>query len=425
MVHAACMLASLALVANANELLSDAEVHTAWDAWKRRFNKMYKSDGEAKQGQQNFKASMQRILDHNSLDSSWTKGLNQFSDLTNEDFMQNKLMVRQVCSATHNALGSRPQMSAATMAALPTNFDWREVPGVISEVKNQGHCGSCWTFSSTGCLEAHVALKYGSWHRSLLSEQQLLECAQKFNNQGCAGGLPSHAFQYIQHAGGLDTELNYPYTATDDETCKFNASERSPPTPFLPRSAGIGAQVPGGSVNLTVGDEDALKYHLATTGPVSIAYQVADDFRDYQGGVYTSTRCKNGAMDVNHAVVAVGYGTDPDSGLDYWLVKNSWDYTFGLEGYFKIEAYKNMCGVADCMSYPDLYGDGKIHVVAAATKQGKSCSGLACHSELMAILGVLAIAFGTVLAAGSALVFRRRTKRMAAHDSASMSLQQA
>lgn len=109
-------------------------------------------------------------------------------------------------------------------------------------------------------------------------------------------------------------------------------------------------------MNLTVGDEASLKYFLATHGPVSIAFQVAKDFRDYKSGVYTSSMCKSGPMDVNHAVLAVGYGTDARSGMDYWIVKNSWDYTFGEEGFFKIQAFKNMCGVADCMAFPDLYG---------------------------------------------------------------------
>merc|ERR1712232_255151 len=142
-------------------------------------------------------------------------------------------------------------------------------------------------------------------------------------------------------------------------------------TPFMPTSAGVGVEVPGGAVNLTQGDEAALKFYLATKGPVSVAYQVASDFRHYSSGVYTSTVCQNGPKDVNHAVLAVGYGTDDVSGLDYWLIKNSWDYTFGMEGFFKIEAMKNMCGIANCNSFPDLYGmntlthkggDSNIHV---------------------------------------------------------------
>jgi cathepsin H len=237
---------------------------------------------------------------------------------------------------------------------LPSHVDWRE-KGVVSEVKNQGHCGSCWTFSTVGCLEAHLALKYDAWRAPRLSEQQLVECAQDFDNHGCEGGLPSHAFEYVRGAGGLSTEFSYPYLGVDGK-CRFNKSATPETAPFRPSSAGVGVEVPGGSVNISQGDEAALKYFLATRGPVSVAFQVASDFRHYESGVYTSTVCKSGPKDVNHAVLAVGYGTDPVSGLEYWTIKNSWDYSFGMEGFFKIEAMKNMCGVADCAAFPDLYG---------------------------------------------------------------------
>lgn len=89
---------------------------------------------------------------------------------------------------------------------------------------------------------------------------------------------------------------------------------------------------------------------------MSVAFQVASDFRYYKEGVYTSSVCKSGPQDVNHAVLAVGYGKDLLTGLNYWTIKNSWDYTFGMEGFFKIEAMKNMCGIANCNAFPDLYG---------------------------------------------------------------------
>lgn len=351
---------AILLVSDVVAMFSTEEVQLQFDLFKSEYGRVYGSGDEEAVRRTHFQASLERVAAHNANPArTWSAGINQFSDLNDEEFKGVALMDVQTCSATH---GSSYIASSAQDDPLPTSVDWRERNGVVSEVKNQGHCGSCWTFSSTGALEAHAALKFGAWHRSLLSEQQLVDCAQAFDNHGCGGGLPSHAFEYIRYSGGLDTELNYKYTATDDN-CTFDPSKSPPVSPFLPRSKGIGVQVPGGSVNITKGDEKSLKYHLANTGPVSIAYQVSSDFRDYKSGVFTSTICKNTPMDVNHAVLAVGYGTDPDSGLDYWLVKNSWDYTFGMEGYFKIEAFKNMCGVADCMAYPDLYGDGKEHRV--------------------------------------------------------------
>lgn len=303
----------------------------------------------------NFVASLGTIEEHNSRpERTWEMGLNQFSDMSDEEFQQRVLMAPQHCSATHSPRGNR----APPARDLPDHVDWRE-KGVISEVKNQGHCGSCWTFATVGCLEAHMAIKYDTWRAPRLSEQQLVDCAQAFDNHGCNGGLPSQAFEYVRAAGGLSTEFHYPYMAKDG-TCAFNASGSSLAGgrggAFMPKSAGIGVQVPGGSVNLTVGDENSLKYHIAATGPVTIAYQVASDFRHYSNGVYSSHVCKSRPQDVNHAVLAMGYGTDPVSGLQYWTIKNSWDYTWGMEGFFKIEAFKNMCGLGDCMAFPDLYG---------------------------------------------------------------------
>ena len=104
---------------------------------------------------------------------------------------------------------------------LPKNFDWRDDSReIVTPVKNQGQCGSCWTFSTTGSLEAHWKL-----HKNetvLLSEQQLVDCAGDFDNHGCNGGLPSHAFEYIKHNGGIESEATYPYKAMD-QSCTFNS----------------------------------------------------------------------------------------------------------------------------------------------------------------------------------------------------------
>lgn len=177
-------------------------------------------------------------------------------------------------------------------------------------------------------------IKYGSFDS--LAEQQLVDCAGDYDNHGCNGGLPSHAFEYIAHAGGISTEASYPYYA-EDRTCTVDSST-------------FALGVTGGSVNITEGDEGSLKTSLYEHGPVSIAFEVVGDFRDYSSGVYTSTECKNSTSDVNHAVLAVGYGTL--DGVDYWLVKNSWGADWGDEGFFRIERGVNMCGVAVCNSFP-------------------------------------------------------------------------
>lgn len=153
-----------------------------------------------------------------------------------------------------------------------------------------------------------------------MSEQQLVDCAGDYDNYGCSGGLPSHAFQYIYDIGGLETEVDYPYTAVNG-TCAFDKSK-------------VSVGISGGSVNITQGDENELLYGVFEHGPVSIAYEVVDGFKAYLSGVYTSSVCKNTPDDVNHAVVAVGFGHQ--DGLDYWIVKNSWGKAWGDNGFFKI-----------------------------------------------------------------------------------------
>lgn len=138
------------------------------------------------------------------------------------------------------------------------------------------------------------------------------------------------------YAGGISTETSYPYYATDDP-CTVEAST-------------FALEVDGGSVNVTEGDEVSLKTAVYTAGPVSVAFEVYGDFRDYSSGVYSSDGCGNTAMDVNHAVLAVGYGTL--DGMDFWDVKNSWGADWGDEGFFKIQRGVNMCGIAMCNSYP-------------------------------------------------------------------------
>ncbi len=139
------------------------------------------------------------------------------------------------------------------------------------------------------------------------------------------------------YAGGLSKEFAYPYEAKEG-SCRFDKKA-------------VGVKTIR-SFNVTEGDEKSLMQLLVRRGPISIAYQVVDDFRLYRSGVYTSTQCKQGPKDVNHAVLLVGYGTE--NGVPYWLVKNSWGEAWGEEGYFKIERGKNMCGLATCASYPVL-----------------------------------------------------------------------
>lgn len=158
-----------------------------------------------------------------------------------------------------------------------------------------------------------------------------------FDNHGCNGGLPSQAFEYLQYAGGHENETAYPYTAVTGTTCKYDVSKA------VAKVASVN--------NITANDEDELLTAVGTTGPVSIAFQVAHDFQHYKSGVYDGV-CETSPSSVNHAVVAVGYGQMPAGGKPYWTVRNSWGTSWGIDGYFKIKRGVNKCGLADCASFP-------------------------------------------------------------------------
>ncbi|KAG6588084.1 Thiol protease aleurain-like protein, partial [Cucurbita argyrosperma subsp. sororia] len=291
-----------------------------------RYGKRYETAEELKLRFGIFLESLELIKSTNRQGLSYKLGLNHFADWTWEEFKKHRLGAAQNCSAT--AKGNHK----LTNVVLPESKDWRD-DGIVSPVKDQGHCGSCWTFSTTGALEAAYRQAHGEGIS--LSEQQLVDCAGAFNNFGCNGGLPSQAFEYIKFNGGLATEAAYPYTAKNGE-CKY-------------MSENVGVKVVD-SVNITLGAEDELKHAVAFVRPVSVAFQVVKGFRLYSKGVYTSNSCGSSPQDVNHAVLAVGYGVE--DGVPYWLIKNSWGPKWGDNGYFKMEMGKNMCGVATCASYP-------------------------------------------------------------------------
>ncbi|CAM8977541.1 unnamed protein product [Rhodiola kirilowii] len=291
-----------------------------------KHGKKYETAEEIKLRFEIFRDNLKLIRMSNKKERSYTLAVNEFADWTWEEFRGHRLGAAQNCSATDKG------NHQLTDAVLPDLKDWREV-GIVSPVKDQGHCGSCWTFSTTGALEAAYSQAFGKGIS--LSEQQLVDCARPFNNFGCSGGLPSQAFEYIKYNGGLDTEEAYPYTGKDG-ACKFS-------------SVNIGVKVID-SVNITQGAEDELKHAVGAVRPVSVAFEVVSGFRFYSEGVYTSDSCGRDPMDVNHAVLAVGYGVE--DGVPYWLIKNSWGSSWGDHGYFKMELGKNMCGVATCASYP-------------------------------------------------------------------------
>merc|ERR1712047_6754 len=253
--------------------------------------------------------------------------MNKFGDLLSTEF-----------AAMYNGYTHKLRTGTETVFMAPENFvaptsvDWR-TEGAVTPVKDQKQCGSCWAFSATGSLEGQNFKKTGKFVS--LSEQNLVDCSKKYGNHGCEGGLMDFAFQYIKENKGIDTESAYPYEAEDD-TCRF-------------RSSDVGA-TDVGFTDIAQGDEDALMKAIATVGPVSVAIDAAHpSFQMYRSGVYVEPRCSS--MRLDHGVLAVGYGTH--KGQDYWLVKNSWGESWGMDGYIMMARNRNnQCGIATSASYP-------------------------------------------------------------------------
>jgi cathepsin H len=290
-----------------------------------------------------FKQNVQEIIAHNTAEeeANWKMGISEFADYTDDEFKHHYLQKKQFVNCTspaekekHSLALKLKDLKHQEHTDIPESHNWVDL-GAVSPVKNQGHCGSCWTFATMATIESRQLIKYNNYYN--MSEQQVVDCANDFgDNKGCDGGLPSQAYEYLRYAGGAMTEAEYPYTATTDE-CSFKREEAA-------------VEVIGGSVNITYLDEYSLQKATYETGPIAISFEVIPSFKHYKSGVYHNDTCSSKAIKTNHAVTVVGYGTE--NGMDYWFVKNSWGAAWGDQGFFKMQRGINMCGIADCNAYP-------------------------------------------------------------------------
>jgi len=259
-------------------------VYDGWIHWKQRYGKTYGTDNDEKYRQTVYYSNWKKVVANNANTDDFEMELNEFADLKSEEFAAIYLGTKvDKTNSTENG--------SAVIMEYPKELDWSDDKTVVTPVKNQGQCGSCWAFSTTGSVEG----AYGIKNKKLvsLSEQQLVDCAGgKYGNMGCNGGLMDNAFQYIM-AKGIESESEYPYTAMDG-TCMYANGE-------------VEANL-SGFKDVTANDSDAL-LAAVNVGPVSVAIY-ADPIQLYKSGVFT--KACNGQLD--HGVLVVGYGTDEKTG---------------------------------------------------------------------------------------------------------------
>ncbi|KAH9562647.1 hypothetical protein CY35_05G083300 [Sphagnum magellanicum] len=314
------------------DLNSEERLLDLFHSWLKKHAKAYDSVSEKHHRFAIFKENLRYIHSQNVQEKSYWLGLNSLSDLTHEEFQARYLGTRP------HRDPSRLQKTDGFMYAdveAPASVDWRQ-KGAVSEVKDQGSCGSCWAFSTTGSVEGINEIVTGELIS--LSEQELVDCDKK-QNQGCNGGLMDYAFEFIIRNGGIDTEADYPYKGSDGR-CDDSRRKNSK------------VVVIDDYQDVPENDESSL-LKAVSNQPVSIAIEASGrDFQHYMGGVFTGT-C---GTDLDHGVLVVGYGTDSD-GLNYWIVKNSWGQSWGEKGYIRMQRYGptnkyGICGINSQASFP-------------------------------------------------------------------------
>jgi len=301
-----------------------------------KYGKTYSTQDERERRFHTFLANLKLAYQRNELEGENIHGISKFMDLTPIEFKNYLGFFPKPSSEESPVVTSDFQTSGRQMCSNSTNCDYSEL-GAVSPVKDQGQCGSCWAFSATQAVETAWYLNGNTL--PILAPQELVDCDKV--DGGCNGGDTPTAYEFIISEGGMESEVEYPYTAKDGK-CSFSSSKVvasiSNYSWAIPPCSGLKNQKCNNQ------DEASLWNFVQHQGPVSICVD-AEPWQTYTGGIFSGSNCQHSYYSLDHCVHLTGFGVD--NGQKYWLVKNSWGTDWGEEGYIRLAYGQNVCGVAD------------------------------------------------------------------------------
>nr|XP_004243398.1 ervatamin-B [Solanum lycopersicum] len=319
---------TLCYVTNASQ--DDPIILNRYQNWVKKYRRKYQNEAEWNMRFGIYQSNIQFIDFFNSLNLSYSLTDNAFADMTNREFNSIYLGYEKPIQEQKDI----NNVTSYDISTLPIGVDWRK-DGVVTPIKDQKSCGSCWAFSAVAAIEGINKIKTGKLVS--LSEQQLMDCDVYSDNQGCNGGFMESAFDYIMENGGITTSKNYPYIGKEQKCNTKKAKQH---------------EVRISNYEKVPPNEESLQVAI-NKQPISVAIDASGyNFQLYSRGVF-SGYCGNM---LNHAVTLIGYDVEENNGEKYWIVKNSWGTMWGESGYMKIKRGSSdnggMCGIAMQASYP-------------------------------------------------------------------------
>ena len=310
----------------------DRESIQMFSIWKQQHGKSYNSLSEEFYRLNVFLKNHQKLKELRNSDITYSVGLNKFSDLPEEEFLQ------MYAGYSNKSTRQRKEREVKTAAGFtaPSSIDWRKF-NAVNPIRDQKNCNAGYAFASVAAFESGTRVSGYSLYE--FSDQQVVDCSSSDGNFGCQGGDIGDAFEYILRVGGLENGLYYPFSGTAG-TCKFDPSKKE-----LPRVEDW--------YDVPKADCNGLMTAVAQQ-PVAAAV-AASAMQFYQNGVFSSKFC---GTSINHAVTVIGYGTDSTLKKNFWLVRNSWGEGWGEEGYIRmdrdVQTDTGICGICLAATYPQI-----------------------------------------------------------------------